>query len=393
MKYDFETLVNRTDTGSEKWNMMKADMPDVPENIVPFSVADMEFKPAPEIVEGLKKYLDEAILGYTGATERYYDAVIRFMERRHGFSPKKEWIVESPGIVPALVQMVAAFTKPQDSVLIMRPVYYPFTRAVEQNGRNLVVTELVINGNRYEIDFEDLEKKAAREDVKLLIFCSPHNPVGRVWTKDELLKVCDICLRNNVFIISDEIHFDLIMPGFTHTSMGVLEEKYLNNCAICTAPTKTFNIAGLQVSNLIIPNEEYRDKINAAKGYEALNIMSYKACELAYNECEAWLDELIVYIDNNRKLVEEFIAERLPMIKVFRLEGTYLMWMDFSALGMEAEELERFMKEKALWFTDEGYIFGDSGRGYERIVLACPGWVLKEALERLEIAVKELGKR
>lgn len=391
MKYDFETLVNRTDTGSEKWNMMKADMPDVPENIVPFSVADMEFKPAPEIVEGLKKYLDEAVLGYTGATESYYDAVIRFMERRHGFSPKKEWIVESPGIVPALVQMVAAFTKPQDSVLIMRPVYYPFTRAVEQNGRNLVVSELVINGNRYEIDFEDLEKKAARPDVKLLIFCSPHNPVGRVWTKDELLKVCDICLRNNVFIISDEIHFDLIMPGFTHTSMGTMEEKYLQNCAICTAPTKTFNIAGLQVSNLIIPNEEYREKINAAKGYEALNIMSYKACELAYNECEAWLDELIVYIDNNRKLVEEFITERLPMIKVFPLEGTYLMWMDFSALGMEAEELERFMKEKALWFTDEGYIFGDSGRGYERIVIACPRWVLKEALERLADAVETLN--
>ncbi len=390
MRYDFETLVNRTDTGSEKWNMMKADMPEVPENIVPFSVADMEFKPAPEIVEGLKKYLDEAILGYMGATESYYDAVIRFMERRHGFSPKKEWIVESPGIVPALVKMVEAFTKPQDSVLIMRPVYYPFTRAVEQNGRNLVISELVIKDDRYEIDFEDLEKKAARPDVKLLIFCSPHNPVGRVWTKDELLKVCDICLRNNVFIISDEIHFDLIMPGFTHTSMGTLEEKYLQNCAICTAPTKTFNIAGLQVSNLIIPNEEYRDKINAAKGYEALNIMSYKACELAYNECEAWLDELIVYIDNNRKLVEEFIADRLPMIKVFRLEGTYLMWLDFSVLGMEAEELERFMKEKALWFTDEGYIFGDSGRGYERIVIACPSHVLKEALERLEKAVKEL---
>lgn len=390
MRYDFETLVNRTDTGSEKWNMMRADMPDVPEHIVPFSVADMEFKPAPELLEGLKKYLDEAILGYTGATDRYYDAIIRFMERRHGFSPKKEWIVESPGIVPALVKMVEAFTKPQDSVLILRPVYYPFTRAVEQNGRNLVVSELLVKDNRYEIDFEDLEKKASREDVKLLIFCSPHNPVGRVWTKEELLKVCDICLKNHVFMISDEIHFDLIMPGYAHTSVGNLEEKYLQNCAICTAPTKTFNIAGLQVSNLIIPNEEYRDKINAAKGYEALNIMSYKACELAYNECEAWLDELIVYIDNNRKMVEKFIAERLPMIKVFPLEGTYLMWLDFSALGMEAEELERFMKEKALWFTDEGYIFGDNGRDYERIVIACPSHVLKEALERLERAVKEL---
>lgn len=391
-RYDFETLINRTNTGSEKWNMMRAARPDVPEDIVPFSVADMEFRPAPEIVEGLKKYLDGAILGYTEATDAYYDAVIQFMEKHHGFSPKREWIVESPGIVPALVKMVAAFTKPEDSVLILRPVYYPFTRAVEQNGRNLVVSELVVKQNRYEIDFEDLERKASRPEVTLMIFCSPHNPVGRVWTKEELLRVCDICYRNQVFLISDEIHFDLIMPGYTHISMAALEEKYRNNCVICTAPTKTFNIAGLQVSNLIIPKEEYRDKMNSAGGYETLNAISYKACELAYREGDAWLEELIAYLDRNRRLVEEFLAEKLPMIKVFPLEGTYLMWLDFSALGMEAEELERFMQEEALWFTDEGYIFGESGRGFERLVIACPGWVLQDALVRLERAVARLGK-
>lgn len=393
MKYDFETLVNRTGTGSIKWDIMKAAKPDIPENIVPLSVADMEFRPAPELVDGLKKYLDEAVLGYTGPTDAYYEAVIRFMEKHHGFSPKKEWIVEMAGIVPALKKMVAAFTEPQDGVLILRPVYYPFTSAVEENGRTLVVSELLIKDGHYEIDFDDLEEKASRPDVTLMIFCSPHNPVGRVWTKEELLRVCDICYRNHVFIISDEIHFDLIMPGYTHTSMAVLEEKYLNNCVVCTAPTKTFNIAGLKVSNLIIPNREYREKLTASKGYESLNILSYRACELAYKECEGWLEELLLYLDENRKMVEEFMAERLPMIKVFPLEGTYLMWLDFSALGMEAEDLEKFMKEKALMFTDEGYIFGESGRGYERIVIACPRQVLKEALKRLEAAVCERKER
>lgn len=389
MKYDFDTLVDRTNTGSEKWDSMRREIPDLPPEIVPFSVADMEFKPAPEIVEGLKEYLDQAILGYTGPTEAYFDAVIRFMERRHGFSPKKEWIVESAGIVPALGQMVAAFTKPEDSVLIMRPVYYPFTMAVEKNNRKLVVSELVIKGNTYEIDFEDLERKAARPEVTLLILCSPHNPVGRVWTREELVRISEICLKHHVFIISDEIHFDIIMPGYEHTSMGVLEEKYLNNCAICTAPSKTFNLAGLQISNLFIPNEEYRNKITAPRGYFSLNCLSYKACELAYNRCEGWLEEMIAYVDQNRKMTEEFLAERLPMVKVFKLQGTYLLWLDFSALGMEAEELEKFMKQKARLFLDEGYIFGESGRGFERVNLACPSRVLKAALERLERAIKE----
>lgn len=389
MKYDFETLVNRANTGSHKWDVMREEIPDISEDIVPFSIADMEFKPAPEIVEGLKKYLDEAILGYTGATPSYYDAVIRFMERRHGYSPKPEWIVSSPGIVPALKQMVTAFTNPGDSVLILRPVYPPFGKAVEENGRNLIVSELLKKGDTYEIDFEDLEKKTALPEVTMLIFCSPHNPVGRVWTGEELLKVCDICLKNHVFIICDEIHCDIIMPGYKQTCMGTMEEKYLNNCAICTAPTKTFNIAGLQVSNLIIANEEYRSRMEQATGYRSLNIMSYKACELAYNCCEDWLEELLTYIYENYKTVKQFIEERLPMIKVTEMQGTYLMWLDCRALGMTPEEQEKFMKHKAQLFLDEGTMFGESGSGYDRLSLACPRRVLVQAMERLEKAIKE----
>ena len=390
MKYDFETLVNRTGTGSEKWEMMRQEMPEISSDIVPFSIADMEFKPAPELIDGLKSYLDQAVLGYTGATDKYYDSVIHFMERHHGFLPEREWIVEIAGIVPALKQMVAAFTKPGESVLIMRPVYHPFTVAVEENGRNLVISELVEKGNTYEIDFEDLERKTSLPEVTLLIFCSPHNPVGRVWTKEELIRVCEICLKHQVYIISDEIHFDIIMPGFQHVSVGNLEKKYFDNCAICTAPTKSFNMAGLQVSNLIIPDRAHREKLTTSKGYDALNMISYKACELAYNCCEEWLSEMIAYVDQNRKFAEEFFAEKLPMVKVFQMQGTYLLWLDFRALGMEAEELERFMKHEAKLFLDEGYIFGESGRGYERLNLACPGWVLKAALERLYYAVAAL---
>ncbi len=390
MKYDFETLVNRTGTGSEKWEMMRQEMPDIPSDIVPFSIADMEFKPAPELIEGLKEYLDQAVLGYTGATDAYYNAVIHFMENHHGFSPKREWIVEIAGIVPALKQMVAAFTKPGEGVLIMRPVYHPFTAAVEENGRMLVVSELVEKGNTYAIDFDDLERKAALPEVTLLILCSPHNPVGRVWTRDELIRVCEICWKHQVYMISDEIHFDIIMPGYQHVSVGNLEKKYLDNCAICTAPTKSFNMAGLQVSNLIISDREHREKLTVSRGYYALNMISYKACELAYNCCGEWLSQMVAYVDQNRKMAEEFFAEKLPMVKVFELQGTYLLWLDFRALGMEAEALEQFMKHQAKLFLDEGYIFGESGRGYERLNLACPGWVLKAALLRLWEAVEAL---
>lgn len=387
MKYDFETLVKRNGIGSGKWDSMYEAVPELPDDIVPFSVADMELKNAPEIVDGLKEYLDHTILGYTGATDSYYEAVMNWMERKHSFRPQKEWFVETAGVVPAIKQMVAAFTEPSDAVLITPPVYYPFKMSVEENNRKLVESELVIRDGRYEIDFEDFEKKASQPEVTLFILCSPHNPVGRIWTREELLRICDICLRNHVFIISDEIHFDLIMPGNEHISMGTFGQKYLENCAICTAPSKTFNLAGFQTSNIFIPNKEYREKIAGARGYFSLNILGYKACELAYDRCEEWLAQLLVHLDGNRKLVEDFMAEKLPQIKVYPLQGTYLQWWDCRALGMNKEELEEFMQKKAYLFLDEGYLFGEAGEGFERINLACPRRVLAEALERLKAAV------
>ncbi len=393
MHYDFETLVRRDHAGSFKWNDMKVKNPDVKDNVVPLSVADMEWKNPPEIIEGLKEYLDQSILGYTGATDAYYDSVIGWMEKRHGFSPKREWIVETAGVVPGLGQMVAAFTEPEDAVLIMTPVYYPFRMSVENNKRTLVTTELINTGDSYEIDFTDFEEKAARKDVTLLILCSPHNPVGRIWTEEELKKIGDICLRNGVFIISDEIHFDLILPGYHHISMGTLEDKYVNNCVISTAPSKTFNLAGFQTSNHFIANEGMREKVTAARGYHSLNLMGYKACEIAYTQCEAWLDELLLHLDENKKFVEKFVADNLPEVKVYDLQGTYLQWLDFNKLGMDYQELEKFMQMEAQLFLDEGYIFGEGGRGFERINIACPLWVLKEAMERLLEAVNRYKER
>lgn len=391
MKYDFETLVRRKETGSHKWDMMYQKNPETGEDIVPFSVADMEFKNAPEIIEGLKEYLDTHIMGYTGATDSYYESVIDWMKERHGFTPKKEWFIETAGVVPAIYQMVQAFTEPGDAVMIMTPVYYPFAEAVLRNGRRLVETELKNTDGYYEIDFRDFEEKAASEEVKLLILCSPHNPVGRVWTKDELNQIADICVKNHVFIISDEIHFDLILPGYQHVSMATLGDNYLNNCAICTAPSKTFNLAGFQTSNIMIPNGVYRNKMTKARGYFSLNILGYQACELAYRKAGSWLDELLLVLEKNKKMVDTFFEEKFPMFRVSPLQGTYLVWIDFRPMGLKPRGLEKFMQEKAQLYFDEGYIFGKAGEGFERMNIACPTMVLEDALKRLEKALKEAG--
>lgn len=390
MKYDFETVVNRSKLGSSKWSKMTAINPNVGPDIVPFSTADMEFKNAPEIIEGLKKYVDEMVFGYTGPTDAYYESVINWMTRHHGFTPKKEWIVTTPGVVPAIKDLIMALSKPGDGVLITPPVYHPFRMSIVSAGRDPVESPLIDCGGTYKIDFEDFEKKVSQPNVKLFVLCSPHNPVGRVWTKEELEKISEICLKHDVFVIDDEIHFDLIMPGYKHVSIATLKPEYFNNCALCTAPSKTFNIAGLQVSNIFIPNDDRRKIFTDYIGMSRLNAIAYKACELAYNNCEEWLSEVIKVIDANRQYVEDFMAEKLPEIKVYRLEGTYLLWFDCRALGLDKDALETFMQQEAQLFMDEGYIFGTGGEGFERIVLACPKKVIADAMDRLYNAVQRL---
>lgn len=392
MGYDFETLVNRHHTGSAKYEQMKAWNPDVPEGTVPFSVADMELKTPPEIVESLKRLADDHILGYTIATPDYLDAVCQWMKERNGWAISPEWIVGSPGVVSAFFAAVRAFSEPGDGVIVMSPVYYPFYYAMERNGRKIVKSPLILEGANYRIDFEDLELKAKAERNRVLLFCSPHNPVGRVWTKEELQKVAEICTRHHVLVVSDEIHSDLIMPGHRHTVFATLSKEASDNVIVCTAPTKTFNLAGLQVSNIIIPNPSIRRRFSAemeSNGAFSLNVFGYRVCETAYRSCGAWLDELILHIHKNHLELKRFMAENLPEIRVFDLEGTYLQWMDFNPLGMEKETLERFLHEEALIFFDEGYVFGAEGSGFERMNLACPTWVMMEGLERLHEAIRK----
>ena len=393
MKYDFENVVDRSQLGSSKWMEMRKANPDIPDGIVPFSVADMELKNAPEIMEGLREYLnvDKLTLGYTTFTEDYSKAVAGWMKTRHGWDVDMKWNVLTPGVVSAFFTAVRAYTEPGEGVIFFSPVYYPFRMATESQSRIVVDIPLTDSGLRYEIDWERFEEAAKLPQNKLLLFCSPHNPVGRVWLPDELRRVSDICLRNNVVVLSDEIHNDLIIPGYKHTIFAAISEEAEQNCVLCTAPSKTFSLAGLQTSNIFIPNEALRRKMMGEiykSGSFSLNIIGYKACEIAYNKCAGWLDQVLDLIADNAKFVEAFISENIPQIKVYPLEGTYLQWWDCRELFDDHLEMEEFMHKKALMFFDEGYLFGETGKGFERINLACPKKVLSEAMERLNKALR-----
>jgi putative C-S lyase len=393
MKYDFENVIDRSKLGSGKWSEMRRANPDVPEGIVPFSVADMELKNAPQIMKGLQEFFDadKTMLGYTSPTESYNDAVRSWMKRRHNWDVDMKWNLLSPGVVTAFFVAVRAFSEPGDGVIMFSPVYYPFKMAIEKNRRTVVDVPLLQRDMRYEIDWEKFEAAAKIPANKILLFCSPHNPVGRVWSVSELRRVSEICLNNNVLMLSDEIHNDLIMPGCTHTVYATISKEAEQNCIICTAPSKTFSLAGLQTSNILVPNPELHKKMFEEMFGSALftlNAVGYKACEIAYTQCEDWLDQVIGLVDHNAKLVEVFMAEKIPQIKVFPLEGTYLQWWDCRALFDDHKEMEEFMRKKALLFLDEGYMFGDTGKGFERINLACPTRILQEALDRLYVALK-----
>ncbi len=390
MKYDFTSIPDRRGYGSNKWEAM----PEASPERVPLSVADMEFNTAPPIKQALKNLVDEAILGYTHPTDTYYDAVLSWMKRRHNFDVKKEWIIQTPGVVDALGLLIEVSTKPCEGVIILTPVYYPFDMAVLAKDRKIVYSTLINNNGHYEIDYADLEEKAKDKNNTALLFCNPHNPVGRVWTKEELKKVVDICYDNGVYIIDDEIHNDLIMPGYEHTVMSTVSDKALNICAVCTAPSKTFNLAGVQCSNIIIPDGKMRLKASACALLNmqmGLNIFSYTACTAAYNECEDWLEELITVIDGNAKYVEGFFKENFPEIKVIPLEGTYLQWWDLRETGLNHRE-QRQMLEEAGLYLDNGELFGKAGRGFQRINLACCRETLERSMERFKNALNGVYK-
>jgi len=386
--YNFDRIINRRGTNSEKYDGKYAQDP----RVIPMWVADMDFETLPEIKKALVKRAEHGIFGYAYPTDEYYQAVIGWMKERHHFHIEKEWIVTTPGVVTALKLAVKAFTKKDDKIMIMQPVYYPFHASIVMNERVIVECPLDFDGERYECDFDKFERTIVENDVKMFILCNPHNPIGRVWRKDELKQIGDICLKHHVIVVSDEIHMDFVYEGFKHIPFYNVDEAYKDFTIICTAPSKTFNLAALQTSNILIANEELRRqfvKEKDAAGIHDPNIFGLEACQAAYTYGAKWVDELVDYLQGNIDYMRQFIAERLPEIKVISPEGLYLVWVDMRSLGMTKEELEDFMLHKAFLWLDEGYIFGTGGEGFERFNIACPRSVLQKALEQLEKAIKE----
>jgi cystathionine beta-lyase len=403
MSFCLDDEIDRRGTNSVKWEFFvkREGIPQLeysdrsfgPDRIIPMWVADMDFCTAEPIVQALVERAQHGIYGYSAPTETYSEAIIQWMKKRHNWDIQAEWLCHTPGVVPGINIMVQAFTDPGDGILIQPPVYHPFPMAIKNNDRKIVRNSLVEEEGVYRMDFEDLEAQIKEHNVKMAILCHPHNPVGRVWTRDELLRYGEICLANDVMVISDEIHGDLIYSGIEFTPFATLGEAYLQHSITCTAPSKTFNLAGLHTSNLIIPDKKTRlrlMKVLRNNGMTGMGTFGMVALEAAYNYGEAWLEEVMGYIEGNYNYLEDYCREYLPQIRVIRPEGTYLVWLDCRALGLDSDDLERLMLEEARVYFDEGYIFGEEGAGYERMNIACSRSLLQEALERIRVAVQKL---
>ena len=390
MKYDFDKVVDRHGTNCLKYDF--AIERGKPADILPLWVADMDFQTAPAILERLEETVKHGIFGYSDGKEGYFAAVQNWYRERFGWETKPEWLVKTPGVVFALAAAVRAYTKEGDGVLLQQPVYYPFSEVITDNGRKIVNSPLKITDGYYTMDLDALETKIVENKVKLFLLCSPHNPVGRVWSEEELRRVGEICLRHGVLVVSDEIHSDFTYGENIHHVFASLDEKYAAITTTCTAPSKTFNIAGLQISNIWISNPELRARFRAevtAAGYSQVNLMGLVACQAAYETGEEWLKELKIYLEGNLDYVRTFLKENLPEIKLTEPEGTYLLWLDFKSLGMKEEQLKDLVENKAKLWLDSGAMFGPDGEGFERINIACPREILKQALTQLAEAVHD----
>lgn len=381
---DFDTVIDRKGTRSLKYDFTVRR--GKPKDVLPLWVADMDFQTSSYITDALEDMVKHGVFGYSESEEHYFGAVQNWMERHYNWHVKESWMTKTPGIVFALAMAVKAYTQENDAVLIQPPVYYPFKEVVEDNHRRLVNNTLVLGGDgTYTIDYEDFEKKIIEENVKLFILCNPHNPVGRVWTKEELERLGDICLKHGVFVVSDEIHADFVFER-KHTVFSEVKEAYRDISMICTSPSKTFNIAGLQISNIFISNPEkataFRRQV-AAAGYSQVGLPGLVACEAAYRHGDEWLEGVLAYIKANAEFTRAYLQEHLPRVKMTKLEGTYLVWLDFRNYGLTDKELdEKILNQAGLWL-DSGAVFGKCGEGFQRINIACPRKTLHQALDRL----------
>ena len=386
MKYDFDTVINRYNTNSLKYDC--ATRWGRPEDILPMWVADMDFRTAPEILDAMHESINHGIFGYSVPKDEYYEVVANWFRERLGWRDAKgEWIVKTPGVVFAIATAIRAFTEKGDAILIQQPVYYPFRMVIEDNNRVCINNPLVLIDGHYEMNFEDMEQKIMENHVKMFILCSPHNPVGRVWTRDELREVIAICKRHNVLIVSDEIHCDFVYPGYEHTMLPVVSEDYSDRIIVCTAPSKSFNLAGLQLSHIFIPDDKMREDFQKELmriPYDESGTLALVAGRAAYEKGAQWMEELKEYLLGHLDYLREFLQRNLPKVRLIEPEGTYLVWLDFSAYDITVEELEQKMHFEAKVWTDEGVTFGEEGAMFERVNIACPRETLKKALEQIK---------
>lgn len=379
-KYDFDSTVNRRGSGSVKWDEAANG------DILPLWVADMDFKTAPPIIRALEKRVQHGVFGYTLVTDSYYDALIAWFKRKHRFDIQRQWVIYTSGVVPALSAAIKATTRPGDKVLVQTPVYNCFFSSIRNNGCVMAENHLVYEEGTYHIDFDDFEAKAADKDVKVFVLCNPHNPAGRVWTKGELTQLGEICIRHGVTVISDEIHCELVMPGYKYTPFASISDDFLHNSITCSSPSKAFNTAGLQIANIVVEDAGLRQRIDRAININEVcdvNPFGVVALQAAYNEGEEWLSQLLEYIHGNYIFMCDYMARHLPMLKPVKLEGTYLAWIDCSALGMDADTICRHLLDRCHLWLNSGTMYGETELPFIRINLACPRQTLSEALDRM----------
>ena len=385
---NFDKIIDRRNTRCLKYDF--AVERNMPADVLPLWVADMDFETSSYIEDAIIERAKHAIYGYSEVKTPYFDILKKWMQKHHDWDIQRKWLVKTPGVVFALAMAVKAYTEPGDAVLIQQPVYYPFSEVIKDNGRNVVSNTLYLGeDNRYHIDFEDFEQKIVDHKIKLFLLCNPHNPVGRVWTKEELTRLGDICVKHHVTVVSDEIHEDFIFKG-KHQVFANIKKEYEEITVTCTAPSKTFNIASLMISNILIPNPELKRKFKHqmdAAGISQLNVLGLVACEAAYEHGEEWYQEMKAYVKENIEFVKQYVEEQLSGVNMVEHEGTYLVWLDFRETGLSVEELDDKIINQAKLWLDSGKIFGSCGEGFQRINVACPRKVLEEALERIKNAV------
>lgn len=378
MKYDFDKTIDRRATNSYKWDS-------APEGVLPMWVADMDFRTAPAIIDSLQKRVAHGIFGYTRVPDAYYDAVTSWFSRRHGWDIDREWIIYTSGVVPAVSAVIKALTVPGDKVIVQTPVYNCFFSSIRNNGCEIVSNPLRRTADTYEMDFDALERCAADPRAKVMLLCNPHNPAGRVWTPDELTRLGNICLRNGVTVVADEIHCELVYQGFKYTPFASLSDAFLHRSVTCVSPSKAFNIAGLQIANIVAFDNDLRSRIDKAININEVcdvNPFGVAATIAAYNEGEEWFNQLVDYLHGNYEAMAEFCRRELPEFPITRLEGTYLVWMDCSSLGMPSDALEHALLDDARLWLNAGTMYGAEGEGYMRWNIACPRSVMLDGLNR-----------